>query len=242
MPRPKRYAPHNPAKIHDRRSTDLLRNADVAAIEVTDPYAVEPGDKIVVMRSIRNDPLAALHSRRQIDEAQYHGGRAFQFDFEQIERGPQAIDPAKPFVDTSHNPQPLSAGYAASLVRLNRAHQTLGESGSSIAHDVLVGHLSLDQVAGKRSMNTELDKKYIGRRFRECLDDLALIYGFGGDGAQVTDITWKPSIYVPGIGLVYLTQEDVIRMTEEHAKEKLLQKRRVKLTGTANQVHSGLSK
>ena len=80
MARAKRNKSHRPAKVHDRRSQDLLRNAEVAAIEVDDPLALEPGEKIVTLRSIRNDPLGRLHSRRQIDEAQYQGGRAFQDD------------------------------------------------------------------------------------------------------------------------------------------------------------------
>src|ERR1700682_3952999 len=75
MARAKRRKPYNPAKIHDRRSRDLLRNAEVAAIEVDDPLGLDPGDKIVTLRSIRNDPLARLHTHRQIDEAQYQGGR-----------------------------------------------------------------------------------------------------------------------------------------------------------------------
>src|ERR1700675_2747442 len=37
MARARRKKPYNPAKIHDRRSRDLLRNAEVAAIEVDDP-------------------------------------------------------------------------------------------------------------------------------------------------------------------------------------------------------------
>jgi hypothetical protein len=74
MARAKRKKPYNAAKIHDRRSRDLLRNAEVAAIEVDDPLGLDPGDKIVTLRSIRNDPLARLHTHRQIDEAQYHGG------------------------------------------------------------------------------------------------------------------------------------------------------------------------
>jgi len=41
MARAKRKKPHNPAKIHDRRSRDLLRNAEVAAIEVDDPLALQ---------------------------------------------------------------------------------------------------------------------------------------------------------------------------------------------------------
>src|ERR1019366_10480523 len=97
MARAKRKKPHNPAKVHDRRSRDLLRNAEVAAIEVDDPLALEPGEKMVTLRSIRNDPLARLHSHRQIDEAQYQGGRGFQNDWEKGERGPQAGDPPREY-------------------------------------------------------------------------------------------------------------------------------------------------
>jgi hypothetical protein len=80
---------HTLAKVHDRRSKDLPRNAEVAPIEVDDPLAQEAGEKIVTMRSLRNDPLGRLHSHRQIDEAQYQGGRALQDDWEKAERGPQ---------------------------------------------------------------------------------------------------------------------------------------------------------
>lgn len=83
------------AKVHDRRSHDLPFNAEVAAVEVDDPLALEPGDKIVALRSIRNDPLGRLHSHRQIDDVQYRAGRAFQGDWERAERGPQAVDPTR---------------------------------------------------------------------------------------------------------------------------------------------------
>jgi len=52
--------------------------------------------KIVTLRSIRNDPLGKLHSHRQLDEAQYQGGRAFQEDWEKAERGPQDARYAPP--------------------------------------------------------------------------------------------------------------------------------------------------
>jgi hypothetical protein len=65
MPTTKRKKPYRFATAHDRRSRDLPRNAEVATIEVDDPLALEPGDRIVTLRSIRNDPLARLHSHRQ---------------------------------------------------------------------------------------------------------------------------------------------------------------------------------
>src|SRR4051812_17160014 len=117
--------PYNPA-VHDRQATDLLRNAQVSPIEVDDPMALEPGDKIVTLRSIRNDPLAALHAHKHIDEAQYQGGRAFQADWEQAERGPCAIDPSKEFVDGGQMPEPITEGQRKAVLRLNRAERELG--------------------------------------------------------------------------------------------------------------------
>src|SRR5580704_18999985 len=108
MPRAKRKKPYNPAKIHDRRSRDLLRNAEVAAVEVDDPLGLDPGDKIVTLRSLRNDPLGRLHARRQIDEAQYQGGRSFQNDWEKAERGPQAVDPTREYVDGGWAREPIT--------------------------------------------------------------------------------------------------------------------------------------
>ncbi len=37
---------------------------------------LERGATLIVMRSVGNDPLANLHARKHIDEAQYQGGRA----------------------------------------------------------------------------------------------------------------------------------------------------------------------
>src|SRR5215212_963364 len=98
MARTKRKKQQTSAKVHDRRSGDLPRNAEVAAVEVDDPLGLEPGEKIVTLRSIRNDPLARLQSHHQIDEAQYRGGRAFQNDWERAERGPRAVDPTREYV------------------------------------------------------------------------------------------------------------------------------------------------
>ena len=62
MARAKRKKPYDPAKAHDRRSRDLPRNAEVAAIEVDDPLALEPGD----MQFICN--YTTLHSRTAYED------------------------------------------------------------------------------------------------------------------------------------------------------------------------------
>ncbi len=152
MARAKRNKPHNPAKVHDRRSRDLPRNAEVAAVEVDDPLALEPGEKIVTLRSIRNDPLARLHTHRQVDEAQYQGGRAFQHDWEKAERGPQAVDPTREYVDGGQKREPITEGQRKAVLRLNRAERELGADGSALVHEVLILGMTMEQIGQRRGL------------------------------------------------------------------------------------------
>jgi hypothetical protein len=176
MPRAKRKKPYQLA--HDRRSRDLPHNADVATIEVDDPLALEPGDRIVTLRSVRNDPLARLHSHRQIDESQYRGGRAFQDDWEKAERGPRALDPTREYVDGGQFREPITERQRKAVLRLNRVERELGADGAALVHDILVLGMTMEQVGLRRSLRSQRWIDYFARRFRECLDRLALIYGF----------------------------------------------------------------
>jgi hypothetical protein len=178
MPRARRKKPYDPAKVHDRRSRDLPRNAEVAAVEIDDPLGLEPGDKIVTLRSIRNDPLGRLHSRRQIDEAQYRGGRAFQDDWEKAERGPQAVDPGREYVDGGQMREPITERQRKAVLRLNRVERELGADGSALVHEVLILGMTMDQVGQRRGLRSQRWSDYFARRLQECLDRLALIYGF----------------------------------------------------------------
>jgi hypothetical protein len=177
LARAKRKQPRS-TRIHDRRSKDLPRNAEVAAIEVDDPLALEPGEKIVTLRSLRNDPLGRLHSHHQIDEAQYQGGRAFQDDWERAERGPQAVDPTREYVDGGRPREPITERQRKAVLRLNRAERELGADGSALVHEVLVLALTMEQVGQRRGVRGQRWIDYFARRLRECLDRLALIYGF----------------------------------------------------------------
>jgi hypothetical protein len=145
--RAKRNKSYRLAKAHDRRSRDLPRNAEVAAIEVDDPLALEPGEKIVALRSIRNDALGRLHSHRQIDEAQYRGGRAFQNDWEKAERGPQAVDPTREYVDGVQKREPVTEAQRKAVLRLGRVERELGADGAALVHEVLVKGLSWSRSA-----------------------------------------------------------------------------------------------
>jgi hypothetical protein len=176
--RAKRNRSHQLTKIHDRRSRDLPRNAEVAAVEVDDPLALEPGEKIVTLRSIRNDPLGRMHSYRHLDEAQYQGGRAFQDDWEKAERGPRAVDPTREYVDGGRARDPITERQRKAVLRLNRVERELGADGSALVHEVLILGLTMEQIAQRRELRGQRWIDYFARRFRECLDRLALIYGF----------------------------------------------------------------
>jgi hypothetical protein len=178
MPRAKRKKPYYPGRVHDRRSQDLPYNAEVATVEIDDPLAIEPGEKIVALRSIRSDPLGRLHSHRQIDDAQYQGGRAFQNDWEKAERGPRAVDTTREYVDGGERREPITDAQRKAVLRLNRAERELGADGSTLVHEVLILGMTMEQVGERRGLRSQRWNDYFARRFKECLDRLALIYGF----------------------------------------------------------------
>lgn len=183
MVRVRRNKSYKLAKIYDRRSREVPFNAEVAEVEVDNPLALDPGEKIVAVRSIRNDPLGRLHSHHQIDEAQYRGGRAFQSDWERAERGPQAMDPTREYVDGARTREPLTESQRQAVLRLNLVERELGADGAALVHDVLVLGLTMDQIGERRAVHTQRWNDYFARRFRECLDRLALIYGFATEAA-----------------------------------------------------------
>jgi hypothetical protein len=114
----------------------------------------------------------------QIDEAQYRGGRAFQDDWERAERGPQAVDQTREYVDGGRPREPITERQRKAVLRLNRAERELGADGSALVHEVLVLGLTMEQVGQRRALRGQRWIDYFARRFRECLDRLALIYGF----------------------------------------------------------------
>ncbi len=180
----KRRTPYDPSKpVHDRRAADreLVRGAMVSVIDIDDPF--ESGAKITAIRSTRNDPLAGLHARQQIDEAQYQGGRAFQKDFETAERGPRAIDPSKDCVDGGMLPEPITEAQRKAALKLKRVYAKLEQDGSALVHDVLINGLSFRQIAGARGFEGRRWEEFFGSSFQICLHKLSYVYGFATEPA-----------------------------------------------------------
>jgi hypothetical protein len=154
----------------------------VAADVVTDPYSpAGETHQIKILRSIRDDPLAGLMSRRVIDAAQFEAGRRWQLLHDISGIGAlRAIDPFKEPVDgrgaLGFGPSDRAIDAATGL---RRAAEHLGSVGAELAHLVLVEGLTLAAVAERRGVKpTEDVTRYFGRRFREVLESLARLWGF----------------------------------------------------------------
>ena len=63
MPKAKRKKPHNPARAHDRRARDLLRNAEVATVE-SSTHRRRDGQRLDVIASTRHDTHALADYRQ----------------------------------------------------------------------------------------------------------------------------------------------------------------------------------
>jgi hypothetical protein len=170
----------NRAAPHDRRATDLPINAKVAAMVADDPY--ERGAKITVLRSLRDDPLAAMHNAKQIDQAQFVAGRHWQRAYELASAGGvRACDPTRERVDGGGISQAtISDAQVRAFADLKRAMAALGLEGESLIKDFLGRGWSLRDMAARRGAASERARGYIGWRLRECLDTLAVEFGYAG--------------------------------------------------------------
>lgn len=166
-------------KVYDLKSRDLPINAVVATLKVVDPF----GDQAEVLQNLRDDPLAGMLARRQIDQAQFEAGRIWQRYMEDTEVGNiRAIDPTKEAVDGGRMPEPLSDSAARAFKELARAHALLGMIGESIVRDILGSRLTIQQAGQRRGYSTKAEQEYMGRRFREALDQLAVVFGCATGG------------------------------------------------------------
>jgi hypothetical protein len=169
----KRDAP----KVYDRQSRDLPINSRVAEAVVDDP--IGDGSKLKVLRSVRDDPLAAMHSRRQIDDAMLAAGREWQRHHEDSEFGSIcAIDTTKEAVDGGRMRDILTDRQAKAVKALKAADKELGQLGSILIRKVLGGRESITEVAVQHHYTTAREIDFLSRRFRECLETLAKLWGY----------------------------------------------------------------
>lgn len=136
------------------------------------------GPKEQVIRSLRNDPLAGMRARGSIDETQYNAGRALQEAFTKSLIGNiKAMDFTREAVDGGSRPEVLTDVQVLAMKYLRRAEADLGPEGWLLAVDVLRDSHPIKDAAAKRGYFKQGQIEYVGMRFRECLDTLAVTFG-----------------------------------------------------------------
>lgn len=164
-------------RVYDRVSRDLPINSRVAIAIVKDPA----GDNITVARSIRDDPLADMYSRSQIDTAQYAAGRKWQHYHELTEIGRiAAIDPGKEVVDGGRMRDPLTDKQIDAIREIMKADKMLGQVGAHLVRDFLARGMTVGQMYEKYDCKTARRQTFLSIRVRECLDELGKMWGLVG--------------------------------------------------------------
>jgi hypothetical protein len=127
--------------------------------------------------------LRDLRARGQLEEHQFAAGRHWQRLWEQAEVGSiRSLDPSRLHVDGGAPPPEIVAlRRRHAIAELARARQTLGYSGNALVSRVLAHGWTLRTVAIACNLDSRAgsrDRLYLGARFRECLDDLAVVFGY----------------------------------------------------------------
>ncbi len=164
-------------KLIRNLTADLPINSSISISIADDPYPT--GTKIPVVRSIRDDTLAGMHARRQIDDAQLAAGRLWQKFYERGEVGSiTAIDPTREAVDGGRIPEPITDRQISALRKLDESHQWLGREGYSIVYSILGERTRLKDAALMYGYLSQREIEFFGQRFRNCLEELAVLWGF----------------------------------------------------------------
>lgn len=164
---------------HDPDSGKLI-------VAEVDPATLRPAPvKAIVTASLRHDPLARLHKRSHISDAEYAAGDWLRAQFELLNRAAlRGVDISKPFVDGSAAGRaPLTGAQQRAGKHTLRAYRTLGSEGFRLVYAVLGERKYIEQVAEHYALDrgtpaTKRDVLYLGRRFRECLNTMSFTFGF----------------------------------------------------------------
>lgn len=194
--------------VHDRRARDIPANVRVASMQIDDPFGIRQGadyqnfirkddtrgsvheltftgqQKITVALAVRDDPLAALYSASQIDDAMFRAGRQWQRARELTEIGGiRGIDPTRDAVDGGQIARStVSDGYSQAIKDLDKAKTELGRDDYSLITDILGKGVTIAKAAADRGYTTERKRASVGDWFRRCLMRLAVAYGFASKG------------------------------------------------------------
>lgn len=171
--------------VADRRLSSNMEpkpfNGRLTERTVPDPHS-SIGARVVVNASLRDDPLGRLFARKQIGEHQFTAGRYIQGLFESVQiGGMQATDPSKEYVSgRGALVDPITDMQRKAAVKLNKARAELGSASFNLMRDVLAGRVFIEQAALARGITGRTAQAALGIRFRDTLDELAVLFGFKG--------------------------------------------------------------
>jgi hypothetical protein len=164
-------------KVHDRKATDVLKaiQGDLAVVVVDDP--LEQGAQNTVVVNLRDDPLRKLKEMQSINHAQFEAGRIWQKYWEQSEIGYVQAPQIRERVQTSGpSGDVITERQVYAAAKLREAMRELGMEGEALIRDILGARHSIKEAAKRRGMESEFGARYIGQRFRECLETLAIVF------------------------------------------------------------------
>lgn len=164
---------------HELHPNDYPFGGQIVTAMVDNPYEEGP-TQIAAARNLRNDPLAALLSRRVIDHAQFSAGRRWQQHYETAGIGMViAMDPLKEPVDGGGESRAaFTDAQLYAFAKLKEARTALGLEGYGLVRQVLGDGVNIYELAKMSPLSTFAEAKYLGRRLRECLETIAQIWGF----------------------------------------------------------------
>lgn len=161
-------------KKHDLRASDVPQRIATAEVPIIDPY----GDPGVALVQVRDDHLAWLWARGEVELYEYHAGRRWQRAYElALLGGARGIDTTRERVDGGRSPEVLGEAQMRAMRDLDASRELLGARGFRLMEDICGRGLSLREAAQARWLVTQRARDYLGRRFRECLHELAVMWG-----------------------------------------------------------------
>jgi hypothetical protein len=197
--RPPRAAVARHDGVPDRLAADVPAGAEVATVIVDAPREYDSphtrreyisvrrrgraqiaggGNRQRMYRQLRDDPLARLHSHRQIDDAQYQAGRRYQGDFEASQISVAAVDPTREPVDGGRIAEPFGERRMRALKSLARADAALGLRGAILMRYFLLERMPIRAIAAAHAITKRTHVEHLGWEIARHLDTLALHYGY----------------------------------------------------------------
>lgn len=186
---------------HDLRGqyAAIPSGPDLATAVIDDPYGTPAGTaatreasgdwlppprpQIVVVRTFKHDPLGRMHARRQITDAEYSAGRAYQTLVETA--GHSGCGGAATWALRGHGSNgssPRDAPVTDMMLRAGRRLRAVdariraryGTEGADVTRAVLIDRRRIDQI---RDEGGGQGLRFAGFLLRRCLDEIAMLLG-----------------------------------------------------------------